>query len=842
MTKLLKVILWVVGAIVVLVVGLAIALPLLVDPNEYKDEIARLVENKTGRKLDIQGDLNLSIFPWLGVETGKVSLANPTEFGNEPMVQLDEASVRLRLLPLLSRQVEAGTILIKGLQLNLISDASGQTNWDSLAQTTQTGEGGEENTADKATEAGVAALSLQGFDIRDSSIRYRDEAAGVEYQLSNLNAQTGTIVPGKDVPLEISGTIEGNTLEQPETFDVNASINLEDDSIRLKDLTLTTTGLATINLKATEATYQTKAQNLAINDIQLDTEYGELKATLNAASATADLQQETAELSSFVLNSQDGKIEGQMAATGIKSQPMATGEVTLSSVNVIGLLNKLKVEHGLAPEMSVQNVSARGSFQVGKDQVNASLADVSMDAKYKDLTGVLSAPTLELDTGKQTFSAPQLGLDTPHGRIDASITGSNIVDAPQFSGSLKSSNLELKQLLQKIGTELDLEEDSMLSTATLETRFDVTKDSATLSELSAQVDDMKIRGSLSVKGFEKPVYQFDLDIDRLDLDDSSDSPSENSGQTQGNSNQGNSRAVVLIPVALLRDLNAQGSISIGDLKAGGLKMSKVEVGLRSQDGQVNIDPIKSLLYDGESLGTIKVDAGSEVPALAYQQDFTAVSVLPLLSDAEISDKLSGNGTLGFNFNTKGAATDQITKNLNGTAKLAIRDGAIKGFNIQQMLINARQLYLKAKDREQEIDSSEEDETRFSEMTGSLSIKDGIAYNDDLSIKSPLFRITGKGSADIAKETIDYLMTVNVVESFQGQGGKELEELKGIPIPVRVDGVFADPKFRIDVAGLIEAKAKEKIDQKIEEEKEEVKEKLKEKLEEKLGDKLKGLFD
>lgn len=840
MAKWIKVILWISGATILLLVALAVALPLLFDPNDHKEEIAKLVRDKTGRNLDIQGDVSLSVFPWLGVETGKISLANPPEFGDEAMAELDEASVRLRLLPLLSRQIEAGTVLIKGLQLNLISDARGQTNWSDLAKPKDE----EESAQDSASTAGLAALSLQGFDVRDSSVRYRDNAAGIEYQLSNLNLQTGTIVPGKDIPVQISGTVEGTTLDQAANFDLEGSINLATDSglIHLRNVTLASTGMATLNLKTPEAKFDTEAQTLAINKVELDGAYGDLEASLSAASIAADLRQDTVALSAFVLDSIDGRIEGDLAGSSITTQPAASGDIKVSAVNIVALFDKLNVPHGLGSDISLQNVSASGTFSASQGQVSASLADVSMDTGYKGLAGLLTAPTVELDTGKQTFSAPQLTLDTKHGRIEAAIAGSSIVEAPKFSGALKSNELELRKLLQELGTEIELEDETSLSSASLQTRFDVSADGASLTELSAQVDDMKINGSLSVSDFEKPVYRFDLDIDRLDLDRSGQ-PDEGPGQSDSSKQSDNeASAAVLIPVALLRDLDADGTLSIGSLRASGLKMSQVEVGLHSKEGTVTIDPLRSLLYEGKATGTIQVDARSEVPTLAYDQDFSSISVLPLLSDAEVSDKLSGKGSLSFNFKTKGAVREHITKNMNGTANLAIRDGAIRGLNIQDMLISARKLYLQTKGREQEVDADLNDETKFSELSASLEVADGVARNNDLNIKSPLFRITGQGSADLTQETIDYLLTVNVVETFKGQGGEELEDLKGVPIPVRVDGTFSEPQYRIDLAGLAEAKAKAKIDEKVEEEKQELKEKVQEKLEEKLGDKLKGLFN
>ena len=98
------------------------------------------------------------------------------------------------------------------------------------------------------------------------------------------------------------------------------------------------------------------------------------------------------------------------------------------------------------------------------------------------------------------------------------------------------------------------------------------------------------------------------------------------------------------------------------------------------------------------------------------------------------------------------------------------------------------------------------------------------------MKSPFFRITGRGKVNLISESINYLTEVSVVETSKGQGGKELEDLKGLKIPVKIGGTFTDPKFTPDLKAMIndatKAKAKEKIDKE--------KDKLKGKLLDKLG--------
>src|SRR5690606_30391153 len=112
-----------------------------------------------------------------------------------------------------------------------------------------------------------------------------------------------------------------------------------------------------------------------------------------------------------------------------------------------------------------------------------------------------------------------------------------------------------------------------------------------------------------------------------------------------------------------------------------------------------------------------------------------------------------------------------------------------------------------------------------EMTATFNIKDGIARNDDLDMKAPLFRIAGNGQVDIGNETIDYLAKPTIVKSLAGQGGAGLDELSGVTIPVKVTGTFAKPKYALDFAGVATAIAKKKVIDKVGGEKGEAVQKL-----------------
>ena len=120
MRLLFKALAWGVGIIAALLIAAAIYIFLIFDPNKYKAEIITAVHKATGRELTIQGDLKLSLFPWLGVETGVMTLNNLPEFGRQPFTKVDAAAIKVKLLPLLHKDVEVDTVTLNGLYLNLI--------------------------------------------------------------------------------------------------------------------------------------------------------------------------------------------------------------------------------------------------------------------------------------------------------------------------------------------------------------------------------------------------------------------------------------------------------------------------------------------------------------------------------------------------------------------------------------------------------------------------------------------------------------------------------------------------------------------------------------------------
>lgn len=210
MSRLIKILLLVVGGIVALVVISAGALLLFFDPNDFRDEIAAKVEQATGRELQIEGDLSFSVFPWLAVEVGKTSLGNADGFGDEPFARFDNARLSVRLMPLVFRQeIAVGTAALDALELNLAVNADGVGNWEDLAAADE-----PDNVEVTVESSAPSGLDIANIEVSDATISYRDAAAGSEYRLEQVRLQTGRITPGEafDIDSEFDFAVEPGEL------------------------------------------------------------------------------------------------------------------------------------------------------------------------------------------------------------------------------------------------------------------------------------------------------------------------------------------------------------------------------------------------------------------------------------------------------------------------------------------------------------------------------------------------------------------------------------------------------------------------------------------------------
>ncbi|HYQ72502.1 MAG TPA: AsmA family protein, partial [Gammaproteobacteria bacterium] len=438
----------------------------------------------------------------------------------------------------------------------------------------------------------------------------------------------------------------------------------------------------------------------------------------------------------------------------------------------------------------------------GLRAVDVTAASIDLDAAGDGVPGKQLSLSLAsdafLDLEAQTLSLPNLVLETLGLKVSGTVTGKAILaDEPQLSGVLAVAQFSPRAVIEQLGMEPVITRDpGVLSQATAALDWTASPKYFAATGLKLSLDDTRIDGNARVDSFEKPAIRFALKVDGIDLDRylppeaEAEAPAETTAAPPAAgkaTTAGNAQAQPLEP---LRALNLDGKLEVARLRAFNTQSSNVVIQVKAKDGLLRLNPLGASLYAGKYKGDVTLDARKDTPRFAINEKVSGVQAGPLLKDLTGESRVQGTADVTAKLTGRGLNAAAIKKTLNGTASFSFTDGTVQGVNIAA-LIRKAQAKLKGQPAPQE---TEPNQTDFSAMQGTATVTNGVVNNDDLLIQSPLLRITGKGQVSLPVETIDYTLTTKLVGSLEGQGGKSLEELKGVAIPVRVGGTFSKPTY------------------------------------------------
>jgi AsmA protein len=455
------------------------------------------------------------------------------------------------------------------------------------------------------------------------------------------------------------------------------------------------------------------------------------------------------------------------------------------------------------------------------------------DAQVKGMFGKeplearVSAPRLQIsaDSAKGETVSAELKMKAGERSVDAKLKLGGI------EGSAKA--LVVPQLTADVTLGLpELPQKSVQLPISGSLRADLERQTAD-ADLSLKFDESNIKAKLGLAKFTPAAYVFDVDIDRLNVDRYFP-PSKPAAQPAAGKPAAPAQDTP-VDLSALKELEANGKLRLGALQVRGLKLANVQAQLRAANGRAELGPHSADLYEGSLSGAITLQANGN--RVTLKESLTKVAVGPLLKDFTDKDILEGRGNISLDVNTAGGSVEALKKALAGNARLNLRDGAIKGFNLTDIVRKARSAFGSGGGGESTETADKAQRTDFTELNATFVVKNGVAHNEDLDVKAPLFRITGAGDVDIAGSRIDYVTKATVVPTVKGQGGADLEQLAGVTVPVRLVGPFDALKYQVDyrsaAANIAKTRAGDKVKERVESQRE--------KLEERLGGRLKGLL-
>ncbi|UWR14491.1 AsmA family protein [Sulfitobacter sp. M368] len=442
---------------------------------------------------------------------------------------------------------------------------------------------------------------------------------------------------------------------------------------------------------------------------------------------------------------------------------------------------------------------------------------VNIDARIENFGSFLTGAVQPL-RARITAKGGELSLQG-RGSLEGAVAGAFALKAGNtgtFLAQLGAGGVELpKGLGQSLNVTADL-------TLTPDRRL-------ALRDLVADLGGNTLRGGVDVALNGVPQINAQLNAGALDL------RSLTEGGEGGGSSAGAGWPKDRIDASGLAAFNGTIALNASRIDLGALSLGATRTVLRNDRSRMVFELREVNAYDGKLAGEFVMNnrnglsVGGKLQALGVQMQ-------PLLTDLADLSRFRGQGNASLSFLGVGQSVDAIMRSLSGEGSLKVGRGAIEGIDLDALLGSF---------------DVEGGTTVFDSLNASYAIKGGVLRNSDLLMLLPNFNAAGAGEINLGAQTLDYTVTPKALR-VNGD--------RGLAVPVRIYGPWADPKIRPDLKAAVdlnfqkekeEAKAKveAKVQQKIEkelgvkvQEGQSIEEAVKDGIEDKLKKELLSIFD
>ncbi|MBN1378807.1 MAG: AsmA family protein [Gammaproteobacteria bacterium] len=384
-----------IAILVLFILSAMIAVAVLVDPNDYKDQLTEAVFKATGRNLHIDSDIKLSVFPWLGLELNQVSLDNPPDFSDQYFAQMQRLNIKVALLPLLALKVRVGEIQLKGLRVNLERRIDGLNNWDDLiadsdgTTTTEAPAAADKGQVTQPSALAVKEFFVGGIDIEDAQITWRDAKENTLTQIEYFNLETGAIRAGDVTTFGLRLALRNETPKVIAGIEMSgvAGFDLVAQRYSLDKLKL--------NIKASGAVVPGNDQDVAVK----------------VSALSADLEQQTLKIDSLEFETKEISTTLKLDAKNILSEKIViNGDIALSILSIRSLLTRMAQPVPLtADKESLGRLELNSKFKGGLDALD--LKDFRLEIDGSALTGEIAVQSFSTPAYRYKLNLDQLNAD-----------------------------------------------------------------------------------------------------------------------------------------------------------------------------------------------------------------------------------------------------------------------------------------------------------------------------------------------------------------------------------------------------------------------------------------------
>lgn len=484
---------------------------------------------------------------------------------------------------------------------------------------------------------------------------------------------------------------------------------------------------------------------------------------------------------------------------------------------------------------------------LGEDRYQ--LADLVAELTQKGQPETTLNANVDVDLTKQTLQVQKLAVTNGDLKLNGKVEGTNILGDMVLQADVNVADVNLREWLKSHGIEVETSKPDVLTA--FSGKMALTAKVADSQRVDVKLSNTKLDtttadGEFSLflpKNESQPLgINAKLALGAINLDDYLPPASKNTAEKETSADAETNAAINL---DFLQGLKVVANLVIADLIVGNADLNQVDANVMVKNGVLNSRLFIPETHQGKidakvmaksspknrSRQQITVDA--DIDRSAKVEKPTAGLNLGLLQKSLMEEiYLAGLGSGKLKLTMKGESVKALKKSMNGSFKLGVQNGQIMGMDLLQYVRDGAKTIQqlsgdKGSDRLSHF--AGQDKKDYNNIAASVSgvIRNGVLTTDDLNGMAPAMRLGGKGKINLVDMTMDYTTTLKLVETSKGQGGKEMNALDGLPIPVRCKGSLTNPACEADYEGLgkawlakekdrLKAKAKDKIEEKLEE--------------------------
>jgi len=435
--------------------------------------------------------------------------------------------------------------------------------------------------------------------------------------------------------------------------------------------------------------------------------------------------------------------------------------------------------------------------------------------------------------------------------VTGNLVGENVMDNLSLEGRIDIGDFDPRYVMGVFNQSIETADPDVLKLASASAEFYFDANRMGLREMALRLDDSALTGAAGRNG---DRFEFDLDVDRINIDRYLPPPA--AGTDEAVAADTGSVDEVDLPIQPLRNFNARGNLGLGEAQFLGMTFTEANFALVAGNGRMTLTPT-GRLYGGTTEGEIVIEVQGDAARLSLRENLTNIDMMGLARDYLKMETLEGTGTVSLNLAAVGRKVGDIKQDLDGTASVAITDGAWLGIDVWHSVTSAR-----AKLTGPEVAPlTGEPRTTFSRVAIGGNVNNAVLSTNEFVGVLPFAALSGTGTVHLLTTELDLRARAGLVDGPVLQQDPVFSRLTGVQIPLRVTGRLDAPSITPDLSELgsmigqaaraeVEAEVDEaveevrqEVDTQVEQEQEELNQEVEQELDEAregLRDRLRGL--